>query len=859
MRLPFWPTVWRNRFPLSPPGHTAAREVNPQIQEIWDRITNHPFLHTGKEPEHGQLQLLSLLIKEDLRNRFDRGETPAVAEYLEVFPQLVGAESRVLSLLYEEFCLLEEHGRGPSLDSFCRRYSAWKDSLEAQIHYHRHISRLAGRTPPPTRFPSAGETFEEFRLIAQIGQGGSSRVFVASDLSLGNKRVVLKVSIDRGDEPKTQGALDHPHIVPVNSVVFDLDRGLRGLSMPFRPGVSLEEILRRVRPQERPSRAIVLWEALVEGTRTGFPSIGDFEFQTLASRGPTSDGWRGFPADGSYAQGVAWIGFILARTLQYAHSMNTFHRDVKPGNVLLTLQHGPQLLDFNLARSPHSAQQAESAMLGGTLPYMAPEQIEAFLDPKLWGEVKEKADLYSLGLVLRQLLSGAAPEVPDETLPSTRALRQLLDSRLRLETSVRSLNPGIPSALDAIVSRCLSFHPADRYPSAAALAEDLEAFLSRNPLRYATNPSRTERAGNWLHRNRHRLAVSVMSLALFSVVAYPSIARWLRPDPETLQAFKQMVSAIDSHQGSEAIKPAMELTRQYPDHPLPPLYLSFAFAFANLLQEDPSVQFFLQAMEIPGAEERIRDWAATNTRFADHLEEFASLRLDRVKQYMTQLSSGRSSTQDSVLDEATRAGLIPYYRSMLSAARIALEQRPESRRLRARIASAEDFFGNFASAYEHLTKLVAETRNQASFSDRLELVNLHNQRSRVAIRWAKSLWTAGDPSSQSSALRLLSETFQEMESLAPTVAALDSSPSTGLGRIEVIYYHLYIKTEAITTLAEMQLESEDRSACREAFVSASRSLNRLLSFARRNDIALPQDGRPLENRVRTGLDRLTQS
>ena len=56
-------------------------------------------------------------------------------------------------------------------------------------------------------------------------------------------------------------------------------------------------------------------------------------------------------------------------------------------NVLLTLQHGPQLLDFNLAESPHSAEQAQAAMHGGTLPYMAPEQIEAFLNPDLWGKV----------------------------------------------------------------------------------------------------------------------------------------------------------------------------------------------------------------------------------------------------------------------------------------------------------------------------------------------------------------------------------------------------------------------------------------------------------------------------------------
>ncbi len=109
---------------------------------------------------------------------------------------------------------------------------------------------------------------------------------------------------------------------------------------------------------------------------------------------------------------MAWIVKVIAEALHYAHGQQTFHRDVKPANVLLTLQHGPQLLDFNLAESPHSASQAQAAMHGGTLPYMAPEQIEAFLNPELWGKVGARADVYSLGLVLRELLTGQAPDLP---------------------------------------------------------------------------------------------------------------------------------------------------------------------------------------------------------------------------------------------------------------------------------------------------------------------------------------------------------------------------------------------------------------------------------------------------------------
>ena len=128
---------------------------------------------------------------------------------------------------------------------------------------------------------------------------------------------------------------------------------------------------------------------------------------------------------------------ILARALHYAHRRRTYHRDVKPGNLLLTLQNGPQLLDFNLADSPHSGQPGQSALHGGTLPYMAPEQIEAFLNPELWGQVGARADVYSLGLVLRELLTGQKPRTPRSGLSAARALRSVLDRRPLLDTAVR--------------------------------------------------------------------------------------------------------------------------------------------------------------------------------------------------------------------------------------------------------------------------------------------------------------------------------------------------------------------------------------------------------------------------------------
>ena len=211
--------------------------------------------------------------------------------------------------------------------------------------------------------------------------------------------------------------------------------------------------------------------------------------------------------------------------LHYAHGRRTFHRDVKPGNVLLTLHHGPQLLDFNLAHSPHSPQEA-AASLGGTLPYMAPEQIEAFLVPERWGEVGALADVYSLGLVLHELLTGRTPDLPDAALTPVHAMRDLLDRRGSLSTDVRRYNPRVPHALDAIVKKCLCLDPKSRYATAGMLAEDLDDFLHRRPLRHAENPSRIERFVDWAARNRRSILINGIYLCILGMLA--RTARWSR-------------------------------------------------------------------------------------------------------------------------------------------------------------------------------------------------------------------------------------------------------------------------------------------------------------------------------------------
>ena len=344
--------------------------VDRAVQLLEDEWRRHGDVHlesfwaeqnrTGAVGAVDSVGVLVELVKADLRRRFDAGQRPTAAEYLERFPELgvrrqPGAELGVRGILPLRGVRRRRRRRVvlrpiPGLEKLAGSRS---------FSCHRMISQAAGANRALPKFPKAGEKFEEFQLLSRLGKGGTSRVFLARDLSLGGKHVALKVTLDRGEEPKIQGPLDHPHIVPVNSVTYQTETRLCGLSMPYQPGLPLDEIIKRVKPSRRPARALALWSVLIDGP-SGKLSAGS---ELIPAEGvqafPGGDGWRGFPARGSYSEGAAWIAMVLARALHYAHGRRIYHRDVKPANVLLTINHGPQLLDFNLAESPHSADNAQ--------------------------------------------------------------------------------------------------------------------------------------------------------------------------------------------------------------------------------------------------------------------------------------------------------------------------------------------------------------------------------------------------------------------------------------------------------------------------------------------------------------------
>jgi len=782
------------------------------------------------------LGFLAALVKADLRVRYDQGQTPTAAGYLQRFPELRGSDSRVLSLVYEEYCLSEERGRAPDVDSFCDRYPELKSSLASQLRYHRLLSRAAGVSPSLPRFPEPGETFEEFHLLSNLGAGGTSRVFLARDLSLGGKQVALKVTVDRGQEPKVQGALDHPHIVPVNSVIYQAEGPLCGLSMPFRPGLPLDEIIRRLNPAGRPGKAMALWNVLLDQTTGGSgPDAGPGREtidpkRSIGRSAPCGDGWEGFPARGTYAQGVAWIVMILARALQYAHGKLTYHRDVKPANVLLTLLNGPQLLDFNLAESPHSADRARAALHGGTPPYMAPEQIEAFLNPELWGKVAAQADIYSLGLVFRELLTGQMPELPDKRLSPSRELRDLLDRRPFLDVDVRRFNPAIPHSLAAIVAKCLTLAPEDRYPDAESLAQDLERFLNHQPLLKAANPSRRERVSNWVTRQRPVLAGIA---GVFGVVTLGILLARLtnvrpKPSPETSPIFLSAVELVDQGENQKAAGPLLELVKEDPQSCLINLYLGFA------LNGDKDTEFKAEqsvrlGLAAPNVKRILDDWVKDHPLVTLHLVDFAETTIKRVDLDAEDLDDG-SPVKNKVIDRRAR---LSWYAVARDALQRAEKLDPNSRKIQwlnqRLLARTDEIDGQYGPAHARLSGLITQLSKTASDSsvDNDMLFFCRELRGWVACHLVESLREKGARLDDKT-LSMLEEAKTDLTICAKVLDRLRSSEDQALK----VYHVMHDRARLMLTLAEVETDLMHLPQANLNLKNSQRLIDSLVKYAK---------------------------
>jgi serine/threonine protein kinase/tetratricopeptide (TPR) repeat protein len=426
------------------------------------------------------------------------------------------------------------------------------------------------------RLPQPGDELAGFRILIELGRGAFAHVYLAEEVNLGRRPVAIKVSRPDGDEPQILARLQHTHIVPVHSVCDDPETGLRILCMPYFGGANLAQVLEAsggLIPTHHNGRSLV--EALDQVSRnfasrtnrafsgsgsarrnrssrpgpTESPgpvlqlldrpqeSFGGSRLRSLFSRWarprtipaptiPEQDGEHDQPSrqflhGASAIQAAVWIVARLADGLEHAHSRGLLHRDLKPSNILLAGDGTPMLLDFNLSvlALPQPAEtDARRAFVGGTLPYMSPEHLDAF-NPRgstAPEAVDERSDIYALGLILFEMLAGEHPFPEAPPGGSLQGAIELLSASRRHVPSLRARCPDLPWSLDALVSKCLEFDPARRYARARDLAEDLHRFLEHLPMKHGPEPSFRERTAKFA--KRHPAICGTTSITILSVL-----------------------------------------------------------------------------------------------------------------------------------------------------------------------------------------------------------------------------------------------------------------------------------------------------------------------------------------------------
>ena len=313
-------------------------------------------------------------------------------------------------------------------------------------------AETASTTAPPELPP-------HFALVAEIGRGAMGVVYSAKQLTLG-RTVALKMILSGAHasrqevarflaEVQAAAAVEHEHVVRVYE----------------------------------------------SGEHRGTPYLA----MELVSGGTLADMLNGRPLPPREA---AELVAKVAAGVQAAHAAGILHRDLKPGNILLTADGTPKVADFGLAKRPGVSDLTHTGAILGTPGYMAPEQARG-----QGKAVGPPADVYAIGAVLFACLAGRPPFVGDDPLS---VVMQVVNDE---PPSVRTVVKGTPHDLETVVAKCLRKDPATRYANAGELADDLRRWLNGRPI-LARRSGWLERGWKWVRRHRLPLALGAACVLL---------------------------------------------------------------------------------------------------------------------------------------------------------------------------------------------------------------------------------------------------------------------------------------------------------------------------------------------------------
>jgi eukaryotic-like serine/threonine-protein kinase len=397
--------------------------------------------------------------------------------------------------------------------------------------------------------PDVGGRFLGFHLREELGRGAFGRVFLAEQTRMAGRPVALKITADALGETNALAQLQHTNVVPIYSV--HRDGPLQAVCMPYFGSTTLADVIAsldggKTMPEsgrgllntldDRKSRERVASSTQAATVRTE-------ESPAAASSVTKSDRGAGRLSrstaqiehlrQSNYVDAILWLGLRLADGLAHAHERGILHRDLKPANVLFTDGGEPMLLDFNLAADLKVRVRASAALVGGTLPYMAIEQLEAFEgQPR---EIDARSDIFSLGVILFELITGRHPyEI--RRGPVKEILPRMIEDRRGSPPDPRELNGVASPAVAAIVRRCLESDAGRRYQSARQLVDDLQRQVDHLPLLHTPEPSVRERVGKWARR--HPRLSSTTTVVLLAVVLIGALGSGLVARQHRLERFE---------------------------------------------------------------------------------------------------------------------------------------------------------------------------------------------------------------------------------------------------------------------------------------------------------------------------------
>jgi protein kinase-like protein len=363
-----------------------------------------------------RLAALGELVCVDFERRLLAGQQPSTVGYLEKYPELGGTGASVIDLLQAEFESRQRAGENPNIDEFRLVHPEFEPRAAADFDRSDSIKGSCSDSDvclAPATFP---ERVGKYRIVRELGAGGFGVVYQAYDEQL-ERSVAIKLrhgntgqsglSDDLLHEARSIAQLDHPHIVRLLEA-GETRQGVGYVVCEYIDGETFEAILKS----------------------------------------------RQYSRD----EAVEWVAQV-AEALHYAHQRRIVHRDIKPANILLDAVRRPKVVDFGLSRRDDRFFTNDSGRILGSLAYISPEQASGDSD---W--VSSQSDLYSLGVVLYELLCGRRPF-------QGKCVHEMLDQVLhRIPAPPRSIDDTIPSALEDVCLKALAKEPAARFKTGNDMA-----------------------------------------------------------------------------------------------------------------------------------------------------------------------------------------------------------------------------------------------------------------------------------------------------------------------------------------------------------------------------------------------------